>query len=86
MAGFEVTLYGRIWVPPKAGYRKRPEAIDGGFALIPPIAIAVQLCSYTASIPVGATLRRLELRHLRSLTRQLDAALQLTKSSQRRSA
>jgi len=75
-----------------SGYRSwwarilRPEAIDGGFALIPPIAIAVQLCSYTASIPVGATLRRLELRHLRSLTRQLDAALQLTKSSKRRSA
>jgi hypothetical protein len=70
-----------------SGYRSwwarvlRPEAIDAGFALIPPIAIAVQLCSYTASIPVGTTLRGLELRHLRSLTRQLDTALQLIKRS-----
>ena len=75
-----------------SGYRSwwarvlRPEAIDAGFALIPPIAIAVQLCSYAASIPVGTTLRGLELRHLRSLTRQLDTGLQLTKSSKRRSA
>jgi hypothetical protein len=75
-----------------SGYRSwwarilRPEAIDAGFALIPPIAIAVQLCSYTASIPVGATLRGLELRHLRSLARQLDTALQLVKRPKRRSA
>ena len=75
-----------------SGYRSwwarilRPEAIDAGFALIPPIAIAVQLCSYTASIPVGTTLRGLEQRHLRSLARQLDTALQLIKRSKRRSA
>jgi len=75
-----------------SGYRSwwarilQPEAIDAGFALIPPIAIAVQLCRYAASIPAGATLRGLELRHLRSLTRQLDTALQTINRSKRRSA
>lgn len=75
-----------------SGYRSwwagvlRPEAIDAGFALIPPIAVAVQLCGYTASIPVGATLRGLELRHMRSLTRQLDTALHTIDRSRRRSA
>jgi Ser/Thr protein kinase RdoA (MazF antagonist) len=75
-----------------SGYRSwwagvlRPEEIDAGFALIPAIAITVQLCSYTASIPVGATLCGLELRHLRSLVRQLDTALQLIGRPKRRSA
>ena len=45
-----------------------PEAINAGLASIAPIAIAVQLCIYIASIPVGAMLRSLELRHLRSDT------------------
>ena len=74
------------------GYRSwwarvlEPEAIDAGFAQIAPIAIAAQLSSYTSSIPVGAPLRRLEQRHLRSLARQLDRALQCVKRSKRRSA
>ena len=75
-----------------SGYRSRwarvlrPEAMDAGLALIAPIAIAVQLCSYMASLRVDATLRTLELRHLRSLTRQLHRALQAIRRSQRKSA
>jgi Phosphotransferase enzyme family len=75
-----------------SGYRSswskflRPEAIKAGIALIPPIAIAAQLSSYTASISVGTIPHRLQLRHLRSLTRQLDTALQLISCSKRRSA
>jgi hypothetical protein len=63
-----------------------PEAIDAGFASIAPVAIAVQLSRYVSSIPVGATLRRLEQRHLRSLARQLDTALQSVKRLKCRSA
>ncbi|MGH9587328.1 MAG: phosphotransferase family protein [Acidobacteriaceae bacterium] len=75
--------------PLVSGYRSwwakllRPEAIDSGFALISPIAIAVQLCSYMMSKPRGATLRSLELRHLRSFTRQLDTALRLVRPTRR---
>lgn len=64
----------------------RPEAIDAGLAWIPPIAIAVQLCSYTASLPAGTTLNSRGLRHLRSLTRQLEAALRAVHRSHWRSA
>ena len=64
-----------------SGYRSawaeilRRETVDVALALIPPIAVAVQLCRCVASIPPGTIPRSLELRHLRSLTRQLDAAL-----------
>jgi hypothetical protein len=63
-----------------------PEAIDAGFASIAPVVIAVQLSNYASSIPVGATLRRLEQRHLRSLARQLDTALRFVQRYKRRSA
>jgi hypothetical protein len=63
-----------------------PEAINAGFALAPSIAIAVQLSSFVASISGGPAPRRLELRNLRSLTRQLDTALQPIKRSIRRCA
>jgi len=63
-----------------------PEAIRAGFALAPSIAIAVQLSSFVASISGGPAPSRLELRNLRSLTRQLDTALQPIRRSIRRCA
>jgi hypothetical protein len=88
----------RVQVPENAaasvalGYRSwwsrclSPESISAGFALAPSIAIAVQLSSFVASLSGGPAPRRLELRNLRSLTRQLDTALQPIKRSIRRCA
>jgi len=75
-----------------SGYRSwwsrslSPEAINIGFAMAPSIAIGVQLSSFAASISAGHVPRRLELRNLRILTRQLDTALQPIRRSIRRCA
>jgi hypothetical protein len=88
----------RVQVPERVaasvalGYRSwwsrslSPEAISAGFALAPSIAIAFQLSSFVASISGRPAPRRLELRNLRSLARQLDTALQPIKRSIRRCA
>ena len=75
-----------------SGYRSwwsealRGGEIDAGLTLVPPVAIAMQLVSYIASMASESSLRRLELRHLRILARQLDGALQGNKAFTRRTA
>jgi len=63
-----------------------PEAISTGFVMAPSIAIAVQLVSFVAAVSAGPAPCRLELRNLRSLTRQLDTALQPIRRAIRRCA